>query len=67
MIFIHQITSIDNFKKDVGGGSLRLKAEKIVGRDGEVFFRCPRCGKLFRYSKDYTKHVNKAHRHLLSQ
>ena len=41
-----------------------MKAVKVRDRDGETFFRCPRCGMLFKRSKDYTKHVNKAHAHL---
>ncbi|USG99360.1 nucleotide-binding protein [Thermococcus argininiproducens] len=41
-----------------------MKAIKIKDRDGEVFFKCPRCGMVFRKSKDYIKHVNKAHGHL---
>ncbi|AEH23731.1 C2H2-type zinc finger protein [Pyrococcus yayanosii] len=38
-----------------------LKAIKIRDRDGEILFRCPRCGMVFRRSKDYIRHVNKAH------
>jgi len=46
---------------------LRLKAIKITTRDGDTLLRCPRCGMLFRYSKDYTRHVNKAHGHLFKK
>ncbi len=45
---------------------MRLKAIKITNRYG-TFFMCPRCGKLFKYSKDYTRHVNKAHGHLFKK
>ncbi|MBP1911141.1 putative C2H2 Zn-finger protein [Thermococcus stetteri] len=41
-----------------------LKAIKIEDRDGEILFRCPRCGMVFRSAKAYTRHVNKAHGHL---
>lgn len=41
-----------------------LKAIKLKDRDGEILFRCPRCGMVFRRSKDYTRHINKAHGHL---
>jgi len=33
---------------------VKLEAIKILDRDGEIMFRCPRCGKLFRKSKDYS-------------
>ncbi|HIH72114.1 MAG TPA: nucleotide-binding protein [Thermococcaceae archaeon] len=41
-----------------------LKAIKIKDRDGEIFLRCPRCGMVFRKSKDYIRHINKSHGHL---
>ncbi|WP_423792240.1 nucleotide-binding protein [Methanocaldococcus indicus] len=43
---------------------MRLKAEKITNKYGDTFLRCPRCGRLFKNAKSYTKHVNKAHKHL---
>ncbi|ENN95727.1 zinc finger C2H2-type domain protein [Methanocaldococcus villosus KIN24-T80] len=42
---------------------MRLKAKKIESRYGK-FLVCPRCGRVFKDSKAYTKHVNKSHRHL---
>ncbi|WP_240703224.1 MULTISPECIES: nucleotide-binding protein [Thermococcus] len=41
-----------------------LKAVIFHDRDGTRYYRCPRCGMLFRTSKDYTRHVNRAHGHL---
>ncbi|ADT84294.1 C2H2-type zinc finger protein [Thermococcus barophilus] len=44
-----------------------LKAIKVRDRDGEIFFRCPRCGMVFKRSKDYIKHINRAHGHLFKK
>ncbi|NJE85127.1 nucleotide-binding protein [Thermococcus sp. CX2] len=44
-----------------------LKAIKFKDRDGELYFRCPRCGMVFRRSKDYVRHINKAHGHLFKK
>jgi len=41
-----------------------LKAIIFYDRDGTRYYRCPRCGMLFRTQKEYTRHVNKAHGHL---
>ncbi|WP_198362273.1 C2H2-type zinc finger protein [Thermococcus profundus] len=38
-----------------------LRALTFVDRDGELYYRCPRCGRIFKKSKDYIRHVNKAH------
>ena len=41
---------------------MRIRAIKFVDRDGEEYYRCPKCGRIFRKSRDYTRHVNRAHR-----
>lgn len=38
-----------------------LKAEKIVGRNGMIFYRCRLCGHIFSDSKKYTRHLIKSH------
>ncbi|ASJ01331.1 C2H2-type zinc finger protein [Thermococcus gorgonarius] len=38
-----------------------LKAVVFFDRDGEPYYRCPKCGMVFKKSKDYIKHVNKSH------
>lgn len=38
-----------------------LKAITFIDRDGGLYYRCPRCGMVFKRSKDYIRHVNKAH------
>ena len=38
-----------------------LKAIKIKDRFGNEVFRCPLCGHIFYSSKQYTKHLTKAH------
>jgi len=44
-----------------------LKAIKLKDRDREIVFKCPRCGMVFKRSKDYTRHINKAHNHLFKK
>jgi len=44
-----------------------LKAIKLKDRDKEIVFKCPRCGMVFKKSKDYTRHINKAHGHLFKK
>ena len=51
-----------------GGGEMAvLKAIKLKDRDREIVFKCPRCGMVFKKSKDYTRHINKAHDHLFKK
>ncbi len=38
-----------------------FRAEKVVDKDGVVYLRCPKCGKLFRSSSEYNRHVARAH------
>lgn len=40
---------------------VELKAITFFDRDGELYYRCPRCGMIFKRSKDYIRHVNKSH------
>ncbi|WP_456365975.1 C2H2-type zinc finger protein [Thermococcus sp.] len=46
---------------------MRIRAIKFVDRDGEEYYRCPKCGRVFRKSSDYTRHVNRAHRRVKAQ
>ncbi|WP_456472405.1 nucleotide-binding protein [Methanocaldococcus sp.] len=45
---------------------MRLKAIKVEGRWG-TFLKCPRCGMLFKDQKQYSRHINKAHKHLFKK
>ena len=42
-----------------------LRAEISYDRDGARYYRCPRCGMVFKKSKDFSRHLNKSHRKLL--
>ncbi|WP_297486582.1 C2H2-type zinc finger protein [Thermococcus sp.] len=46
---------------------MKIRAIKFVDRDGEEYYRCPKCGRIFRKSRDYTRHVNRAHRRVKVQ
>jgi len=41
-----------------------LKALKVHDRDGEIFYKCPKCGMIFKKGKDYVRHINKSHGHI---
>ncbi len=38
-----------------------FRAERVRDKDGQEYLRCPRCGKLFKNKKEYTKHIHRAH------
>jgi len=46
---------------------MRIRAIKFVDRDGEEYYRCPKCGRVFKKNRDYTRHINRAHRRIKVQ
>ncbi|WP_297068600.1 C2H2-type zinc finger protein [Thermococcus sp.] len=44
--------------------AVKLKASVSLDRDGTSYYRCPRCGRMFKSMKEYTRHINRAHGHL---
>ncbi len=38
-----------------------MRAEVFIDRDGAFYYRCPKCGMIFRKARDYSRHVTKSH------
>jgi uncharacterized C2H2 Zn-finger protein len=44
--------------------AVRMKAVVFYDRDGDRYYQCPRCGMIFKSSKEYSRHINRSHSHL---
>ncbi|RLF79678.1 nucleotide-binding protein [Thermococci archaeon] len=38
-----------------------LKVLKVHDRNGEILYKCPRRGIIFKNDKEYVKHINNSH------